>query len=274
MFQKIYQKLQTREGITLVASLALIVATVGMILGGVGHHPKMGGLSGGVQQPSITVSGNGEVFAVPDVAQFSFTITKDAKTMAEAQKLVSDLGNNLIEKLKMSGIDEKDIKTEGFNAYPKYENKVAMGMPCSPTYCPPYDGNPVITGYTVSHTYSVKVRNLEKSSDIAKLLTDANVSSINGPDFTIADLDSIKNDARDKAIADAKEQAKILAKQLGVRLGDIVDFQVVDNGGYPMPMYDRAMTSAAGIEKAVAPDIEPGQSDIKIQVQITYRIRG
>ena len=275
MFQKIYQKLQTREGITLIASLALIVVTVGMIIGGIGHHPKMRGFSEGAQQPAITVSGNGEVFAVPDVAQFSFTITKDAKTMADAQKQVSDLGNGLIAKLKAAGIDEKDIKTEGFNAYPKYENKsVSIGMPCSPTYCPPVDTNPVITGYTVSHTYSVKVRNLEKSSDIAKMLTDANVSSINGPDFTIADIDAVKNDARDKAIADAKAQAKILAKQLGVRLGDIIDFQVVDNGNYPMPMYARASLDAGMAEKVAAPDIEPGQSDIKVQVQITYRIRG
>ncbi len=274
MFQKIYQKLQTREGITLIASLALVVATLGMILGGFGRHPKMGGFSDGIQQPSITVSGNGEVFAVPDVVQFSFTITKDAKTMADAQKQVSDLGNGLISKLKAAGIDEKDIKTEGFNAYPKYENKVAMGMPCSPTYCPPYDGNPVITGYTVSHTYSVKVRNLEKSSDIAKLLTDTNVSSINGPDFTIADIDSVKNDARDKAIADAKAQAKILAKQLGVRLGDIIDFQVVDGGYYPVPMYAKAGMMDSAATPVAAPTIEPGQSDIKVQVQITYRIRG
>ncbi len=272
MFQKIYQKLQTREGITFVASIALIVVTLGMVFGAFRHHPKMGGFSDGSQKPSITVSGNGEVFAVPDVAQFSFTITKDTKTMAESQKQVSELGNGLIEKLKMAGIDEKDIKTEGFNAYPKYESK-EMSI-CSPTYCPPSVINPVITGYTVSHTYSVKVRNLEKASDIAKLLTDAGVSSINGPDFTIADIDAVKNDARDKAIADAKAQAKILAKQLGVHLGDIIDFQVVDNGYYPMPMYARA--SAVGgdmAEKVAAPDIEPGQSDIKVQVQITYRIR-
>lgn len=166
----------------------------------------------------------GEVFAIPDTAQFTFTVTKDSKTMAESQKQVSDVGNDLVAKLKAAGIDEKDIKTEGFNAYPKYENKA--GIVCSPTYCPP--SNPVITGYTVSHTYSVKVRNLEKASDIAKLLTDAGVSSLNGPDFTIADIDSVKDDARDKAIEDAKEQAQILARQLGVRLGDILDFQVIE----------------------------------------------
>ena len=254
-----------------VVSIAIILAVIGGIVGRFGYHGPKGYHD--IQQPAITVSGEGEVFAIPDTAQFSFTITKDAKTMADSQKQVSELGNSLVTKLKAAGIEEKDIKTEGFNAYPKYETK-ASRIPCSPTYCPPYDGNPVITGYTVSHTYSVKVRNLEKSSDIAKLLTDAGVSSLNGPDFTIADIESIKNEARDEAIADAKEQAKILAKQLGVRLGTIIDFQVVDNGYYPMPMYARASMDAGMSEKAIAPDIEPGQSDIKVQVQITYRIRG
>ncbi len=274
MFQKIYQKLQTREGITLIASLALIVATLGMIFGGFGNHPKTGGYPDGIQQPVITVTGNGQVFAVPDVAQFTFTITKDAKTMADSQKQVSELGNGLIDKLKAAGIEGKDIKTEGFSAYPKYETAQLDMRPCSPTYCPPSDGKQVIVGYTVSHTYSVKVRNLDNSSDIAKLLTDANVSSINGPDFTIADIDSVKNDARDKAITDAKEQAKILAKQLGVRLGEIVDFQVLDGGYYPMPMYAKAGMMDSEATPVPAPNIEPGQSDIKVQVNITYRIRG
>jgi uncharacterized protein YggE len=273
MFRKIYLKLQTREGITLVASLALVVATSGFIFGGFHHGGPHS--DGPGTEATIAVTGNGESFAIPDVAQFTFTITKDAKTMAEAQKQVSELGNGLVEKLQAAGIDKKDIKTEGFNAYPKYENKtVAVPSPCSAYYCAPsYNNNPVIVGYTVSHTYSVKVRNLDNASDIAKLLTDANVSSINGPDFTVDDIEAVQNEARDKAIVDAKAQAKILARQLGVRLGDIIDFQVIENGNYPMPMYARASLDAGMAEKVAAPDIEPGQSDIKVQVQITYRIR-
>ena len=272
MFQKAYQKLQTKEGLMLVVSVAIISTLIGGIFGRFWrHHGSMG--FGGNPEPSITVSGEGEAFAIPDIAQFTFTIEKDSKTMADAQKQVSDIGNSLVDKLKAAGIDEKDIKTEGFNAYPKYETVRMDIRPCTPSYCPPYDGKQIIVGYTVSHTYSVKVRSLEKASDVAKLLTDAGVFSINGPDFTIADIDSVKDDARNKAIANAQKQAKVLAQQLGVRLVRIVDFQVVDNGYYPMPLYARASMDAGMMEKASAPNIEPGETKIKLQVQITYKIR-
>lgn len=273
MFKKITDKLQTREGITLVASIALIIGIIAFVFGGFNYRNHAKGMNG-QPAPSITVTGNGEVFVAPDVAKFTFTVEKDAKTMSDAQKSVTEQGNALIAQLKDAGIEEKDIKTEGFNAYPKYENQNTssfMGS-CVPGYCPPMNTKPVIVGYTVSHTYSVKVKNLEKSGDIAKLITDANISSLSGPDFTIDDQNKINNDARDKAITDAKEQAEILADQLDVHLGKIVDFQVI-NSGMIAPYAMRAMAGSDMVEKASAPTIEPGQTNVKIQVQITYQIR-
>lgn len=250
-----------------VASLAVVVFTVGFILG---DFPVRKGAD--TQQSTITVTGQGETFAVPDVATFNFTISQDAKTMADAQGKVSDIGNKLVATLKSKGIEAKDIKTEGFNAYPKYENKAVAISACTPTYCPGYNANPVIVGYTVSHTYSVKVRDLDKASDIAKTLTDSGASSISGPDFTIDDAQKVQNEARDKAIVDAKAQARVLARQLGVRLVEIVDFQVIGNGPV-YPMYAKATMSGAADAAVPAPAIEPGQTDVKVQVQITYRIR-
>lgn len=265
MFQRTYQKLQTREGITFVASLALIALIFTMLFGGWGHHGRKG--YGDIDNiATITVTGNGEAVASPDIAKFTFTVSQDAKTMNEAQKLASDQGNALVQELQDAGIDKKDIKTEGFNAYPKYENQSRT----SGIY---YGGNPVIVGYTVSTTYSVKVRNLDKAGDIATLITSSNVSSVNGPDFTFDDPNKISNNARNKAIADAKVQAEILARQLGVRLVKIIDFQVVGGGNVPYPMAYSAKAMDSAMELAPAPDILPGESDVQVQVNITYEIR-
>lgn len=270
MFSNLIKKLQTREALIMTGSVALVFAMFALLGLGVSAFTKIDANEGNVA--TIAVTGNGESFGTPDIAKFTFTVQHDAKSMNEAEKSVTADANAVIEKLKSAGISEKDIKTEGFNAYPKYETK-SVAMPCSPTFCPPYNpGNPVITGYTVSHTYSVKVRAIEKAGDIAQLITSTNPFSVNGPDFTFDNENALSDDARGKAIVDAKAQAKVLAKQLGVHLGKIVDFQVTsgNNPVYPM-MYAKGVSADAG--SAPAPSIEPGQTDVKVQVQITYKIR-
>lgn len=282
MIQKIYQKLQTKEGFMLVGSLAIIVAVIALACGA--FKPGYRGYEPGMPIPSIRVTGNGEVTVSPDIARFSFSISKDAKTIAEARNEVATIGNELLAKLKAAGIEEKDIKTENISTYPKYENRaatdksclaaaapsgaVAPMIACAPTY------NSVVVGYTVTTNYSVKVRDLDKVSTIATLLTDAKLFSLNGPDFTVDDVQAASNQAREDAIEDAKKQARILSMQLGVKLGKIVDFQV--DGGYaPVPMYDRAMISAGNMktEAAVSPELPTGETTIRTQVYITYRIR-
>lgn len=271
MFQKIYQKLQTREGITFIASLALIVVTcagVSMLFSGRNHGSK----SLATPDPVLRVSGTGEVNASPDIARFTYSISKDAATIADARNTVATTGNDLIKKLKDAGIAEKDIKAESITTYPKYENrssavKCADGMACPVTY------NSVIVGYTVTNTFSVKVRDLDNVSKIAELLTNAKIFTLDGPQFAIDDQQVINDKAQALAITDAKQQAKILAEQLGVRLGKIVDFQVDTAGGSPVPMYDRAMVSAAPMEKSVAPELPTGENKITARVTITFSIR-
>ena len=223
---------------------------------------------------SITVSGTGEVFAAPDVANFSGTISVDAKTMSDAEKSAATQEQSVISKLSDAGISKDDIKTSSYNAYPKYENRpvATPAIACISGNCPSYPvTNSVIVGYTVSETLSIKVRDLDKAGDVAKLLTDANISSVDGPNFAIDNPEAVQNQARDKAIADAKEQAEILAKQLGVHLKQIVDFQV-SNGGAVAPMAYSMKADAAGAS-APAPALPAGQTDVTSNVSITYTIK-
>lgn len=266
MFQKAYQKLQTREGITLVASLALVGLIILMLIFGLrtlfAHRPLQ-------NEGTLVVTGKGEVVAVPDIATFTYMVSQEKKTMAEAQTASSEVAHRINEKLQSSGVLEKDITMQGFNANPTY----TYPQPCYDQACPV--SQPKISGYAVSQSYTIKVRDLNKASDIAQILTDTGASSVSGPRFEIDNQDEIHNDARDKAIGDAREQAYLLAQQLGVRLGKIIDFQVAGNGNYPMPMYasmDRA-TAGSPMEKSVAPDIQPGESTVSSQVTITYNIR-
>ncbi len=277
MLKKIYEKLQTREGITFVASLALIVLVLGGIVSifrmGGRHHEFMTANNG--QIPMIRVSGTGEMNVSPDVATFSVSVSKDAVTIADARNQVAEIGNGLIAKLKDAGISEKDIKTDNVSTYPKYENRPVSDTRCASggiIACPP-SYNSVIVGYTVSTSYSVKVRDLDNVSKIATLLTDAKIFTLQGPNFSIDDEQKVQDEARAKAIDSAKTQARVLADQLGVRLGKIIDFQADVNDGIPVPMYARAMDSIGGFEKSVVPELPTGETKITSRVTITYTIR-
>jgi uncharacterized protein YggE len=277
MFQNLSQKIQENLTIRGLFTAALVMVIVILIARGLFPMHRFGGYPDGAERPSITVSGTGEVFVAPDVANFTGTISADAKTMAAAGKSATDQENKLIAKLTEAGIAKDDIKTVSYNAYPKYENRM-VSMPeisCYGGNCPTPVTNSVITGYTVSESLSIKVRNLEKAGDIAKLLADSNLNSINGPDFAIDKPEDAQNEARGKAIDDAKAQAKILSRQLGVKLVEIIDFQASNGNGpiYPMAYAMKSSMDAAGAAPAPSPELPAGQTNIKSTVSITYRIR-
>jgi uncharacterized protein YggE len=249
------------------ATALLVIATlVGLrMVFGERHH----GYDNGAMPAVITVSGKGEIKAVPDVSKFMVTVEETAKDQSTALNASSEKVNNVIDLLKKAGIEEKDIKTEYTNVNPKYE--YPSGRAEIMIY-PPVSANPVIVGYTSSHTLSVKVRDIGKVSDVQQIFAGAKVQNISGPDLSIDDVDGIKIDAREKAIADAKAQAEVLAEQLGVRLGKIVSFSESGNENYPMYMSARADVAMSG-KAAPEANIATGEQTITSNVSITYKIR-
>ena len=222
----------------------------------------------------ITLSGHGEVQAVPDIANIYFSISKDAKTVKEAQEAVAKIEKSALDFLKENNVAEKDIKAENASFYPKYEYKydAKIMMPCNEYGCPPQGGNSVIVGYTASESITVKIRNTDDAGTIMQGLGTLGVSQLNGPSFAIDDEDVLKAEARKKAIDDARNKAEVLAKDLGMKLGRIANFS--ESGNYPMPMYygKATMSADSGAESAPA-QIPKGENTISSDVTITYEIR-
>lgn len=229
-------------------------------------------IGGGVYPTNtITVSGKGEVFAIPDTAEFSFSVIEEGKTVAEAQDKASKKVNEILNALKDSGIEDKDIKTVGYNSNPKYEYR--NSEVCSAGYCPP--GRQVLLGYEVSQSVSVKVRKTDTAGDALTKVGGLGASNISGLNFVVDDMESVQADARALAIEDAKEQAKVLSKALGVKLVKIVSFN--ESGGYPQPY----LYGMGGMEKSVSmdatmaavPQLPVGENEVVSNVSITYEVR-
>ena len=160
-------------------------------------------------QNIISVSGKGDVYATADVATFSFSVMEEAPTVADAQKKATEKNNNAIKTLKDNGVEEKDIQTTGYNVNPKYDYN--SGRPCTAYGCPP--STPKLIGYEINQSVTVKVRDIAKAGDILTKIGATGVSNISGLSFTIDDEESLKAEARSKAIENAKEKAKKLEEE-------------------------------------------------------------
>ena len=225
------------------------------------------GRSGAPATDTITVQGMGQATLPPDVAKISFTVEHTNVAVAEAQAATTKQANAAIEFVKAQSIPEKDIKTMYYNITPQYSypNPCAVGV-----YCPLYPNSPKVTGYQVSQTVQVTMRDLSKVGDMLAGLGKQGVQNLNGPAFALDDDTAGYNAARADAIIKAKTQADVLAKQLGVRLGKIVNFSE-SSGGYPYPVYAMGMGGDAKVESA--PNIPTGENTYNASVSITYEIR-
>jgi len=218
---------------------------------------------------TITVSGDGQATFPPDVARISFTVENTKTTVSDAQTATTKQANAAIEYVKAQGIADKDVKTLSYNISPQY----SYPNPCSyGSICPTYSRTPKITGYQVSETVQVTMRDLTKVGDMLAGLGKLEVQNLNGPAFALDDSTAGYDAARADAIAKAKTQASLLAKQLGVHLGKIVNFSE-SSGNYPYQMAYGLGGGAVSSKAESVPNIPVGENTYNASVSITYEIR-
>jgi uncharacterized protein YggE len=119
----------------------------------------------------------------------------------------------------------------------------------------------------------VKVRDVAKAGDLLTKVGATGVSTVSGLDFQVDDQTKLEDQAREKAIADARSNAEKLAKDLDVDLENVIGFN--DNSSGPI-YYGKAMAAAADSTSASAPTPAPlpqGQNKVTSNVEVTYGIR-
>jgi len=233
---------------------------------------KSYGTLGNKEKNTITLSGHGEVQAVPDLATIYFTVEGSKDTQAAASDEVNTKTKKVLDLLKSSGVEEKDIKTEGYNSYPKYSNPEPCPFAPNGIMLPCFSsGESKIIGYTVYQSVSVKIRKADDASKIIDGINKIGVTNMSGPNFTIDDEEAFKREARKEAIEDAKEKARILADDLGVDLGRIASFSESGNY-YPVYGMGEAYKTLDSITSPAPAILPAGENTISADVTITYEI--
>ncbi len=213
-------------------------------------------------QDRFSVSGSGTVYAKADIANITVGLRTDVKkTAAEATKESTEKMNAIISSIKDLGIEEKDIKTTDYSLNPVYNWLDGKGQ--------------VLQGYQVSQNVGVKVRDLDKIGDVIAKTTEQGANQIGNVSFTIDDEYELKNEARELAIEKAKEKAKMMAEQAGMKLGAVKSVYESADIATPVPMYANAKLEMASDQAAgfSAPSIQTGQNEIRVEVTLVYEVK-
>jgi uncharacterized protein YggE len=220
---------------------------------------------------TFSVSAEGEAVAIPDIAQFSFSvITQGGANIANLQTQNVEKVNSAIAYVKSQGVEERDIKTQQFSLEPRYQYfSCPRPVGNEAVACPPSE----IVGYTITQTVQVKVRDFAKIGSIVAGVVENGANSVSQLSFTVDNPDALESEARAQAIGKAKEKAAAMAQAGKFRVGRLVSIQ--EGGGPIYPLYERALdTGFGGATPAPAPPvIEPGSQEIKVLITLTYEIQ-
>lgn len=210
----------------------------------------------GRQYATISVSGEGKIYAKADVVIVDLSVVSEGKRVIDVQNENTEKMNQVIEFLKDFGINEKDIKTMGYNLVPQYSYEEHR--------------SPKITGYSLTQTLEVKIRDLDKTGEILEGVVNYGANQIGSLYFKNDKDEELKEKARGMAIDDAQKKAKKLVSQLGVKLIRISGY----NEGVTSPYYraDYEMMKGIGGGGGEAPQIQVGENEIIINVTITYDV--
>lgn len=205
---------------------------------------------------TFNVTGEGSVAAKPDIATLNVGIQAQGSTVKAAQDQINATINKVAEAIKKLGVEQKDIQTTNYNINPNYD----------------FQGNiQRITGYSASTNLSIKVRNIDLVNQVIDQATGSGANQVGGISFDVDDKTKLENEARQKAVAEARGKAESAAKIAGFKLGRIVNYSE-NFEGEPRPIPLRMSVGAPDAEK-LETAVEPGSSEIRVIVTLSYEIQ-
>lgn len=211
----------------------------------------------------FSATGSGIVYAKADIANLELGFkTGTKKTAAEASTESANKMNEITKAVKKLGVEDKDLKTSNYSLNPVYNWTNEKGQE--------------LVGYEVYQNLSVKVRDLSKIGDIIARGTEQGANQVGGINFTIDDEFALKNQARELAINKAKEKAQLIAKQAGMKLGEVKSVYENASEGGIVPMYANAKMDLAvgsGAAPIASPEISTGQNEIRVEVTLVYEVK-
>ena len=201
---------------------------------------------------AISVTGEATVSVPPDMAQIDGGVTSEAKTAREASDANNTAMGKVLLALKGAGIEEKDVQTSRLQLQPQYP--------------PNRTGPSAIAGYRASNRVTIRLREVNKAAGVIDTLVGAGANEIGGINFTVSNASKLLDEAREKALADARRKAEIYANAAGVALGAPLGISEEGSAG---PVFRAKMVGGMAASAPVA----QGEETLSVTVSVSWAIK-
>ena len=206
----------------------------------------------------ISLTGHGEVRAVPDLAVINMGVVSSAETARAALDANTKAMTELMANLKAANIEDKDIATSNFSVNPRLDYGQNGGQV------------PKLVGYDVNNTVTVIIRKIDGLGALLDKAVSSGSNQINGISFSVSNPDAAMDEARKLAVKDATHKAQIYAGAASINLGNIMSVSESSGVAEPQVMFSRAKAMAA--DSAPVP-IAQGSQVISVDVNVSWEIK-
>lgn len=184
--------------------------------------------------PQISISGEGKIFVVPDIAIIQLGVQNNGKDPKDVKQLNDVTIDRVIAYIKKFGIPAADYKTTQLSLYKNYDYEKKKHS------------------YQANQTISVTLKDISKYNVFMMDVMETGINVINSVGFKSSKIELFESEARKKAMLNAKKKADDYVSVLpGQKVGKAITISDNSQINYPQPVF---------IAKGYMADVESKQS--------------
>ncbi len=207
----------------------------------------------------VSVTGEGEVKAQPDMAYVTLGVEARKPTLGEARAEVTAAVDRLLALTRDLRIDPKYVDSTQLQVQPEYRWNEK-------------DSKRVLLGYFVSRQLEVELRDLERLGPLLERAVTAGANQVGGARLDSSRRKDLEREALTLAVEDARLDADALARAAGVKLGPVQSLSASMSVPFQPKYMERGMVAAAPMADAAEQSYAPGEMKFMATVSAQYEL--
>ncbi|WP_420605563.1 SIMPL domain-containing protein [Novosphingopyxis sp.] len=203
----------------------------------------------------LTVAATGRAENRPDEARFTAGVQTIRDSARAANEANAQAMEKLVAALEAEGVAEKDIRTQTISV-----NRIGYGK---------QEGR-----FEANNSVEVRVRAIDKASDVVGAATGAGANLLSGPDLRLSDPEAASMSAYTNAYQAARARAQAYAGAAGLEIARVLAIRdgALQDGPIPYAPPPVARPVSPQMEQSAAPPVRPGTTTSTVTVSVDFAL--